>query len=307
MSYQQSPPMLPEGLLEAPEHGTGLEQTSFEFSLDQLGDEGSGYHTRNDPHPLKQYQRNTITERRGAIEVRCKAREVVHGLLGPEEDVNATLLVYDFSFNASKLGRRITSANISFKFHGMQPGASAPTIHGLAPYGHFILLPTSQEESSTVGAKVDAGGSFFGVGLNGAVKWEKTTSSTTNDATSLNGATECDEFGKEIGVNWIIHENKTTKTGIPSFLRAVILLSREDDAKFQGTFEMRVEADWKTELSRFFGAKTKDDPILFDPRQKPTSNLRKAGYDLENLSAVNLKELSDVSFHTLIEGAVKHS
>ncbi|KAI3325914.1 hypothetical protein HD806DRAFT_427961 [Xylariaceae sp. AK1471] len=293
-------------LLETPKYDGDIAQASFEFSLDQLGDEGSGYHTRNDPHPFKQYQRNIITERRGAIEVRCKAREVVHGLLEPDGD-NATLLVYDFSFNAAKIGRRITSANMSFRFHGMQPSSPAPKVDGLAPYGHFILLPTSREESSTIGAEFNAGGSFSGASVGGCMKWEKTTSGTISDATSLNGATECDDFGNEIGVNWIIHENKTTKTGIPSFLRVAILLSREDADKFQGTFEIKVEADWKTELSRFFGAKSKDDPILFDPQREPTNNLCPAGYDTEKLSVVDLKAISDITFHTVVETAVKNN
>ncbi|KAI0878158.1 hypothetical protein GGS24DRAFT_33068 [Hypoxylon argillaceum] len=283
-----------------------VEAASFEVPLSQLGNEGSGYRTRNDPDPSRQYQRTTITERRGAVEVRCKAREVVHGLIEPGED-NATLLVYDLSFNAVKIGRRITSANISFRFYGIQANASTPRIHGLAPYGHFILSPTFRQESSTIGTEVSASGGFFGANIGGALKWEKTTSGTATDATVLNGATECDDFGNEIGVNWIIHENRTTKTGIPSFLRVAILISREDDNKFQGTFEIKVETDWKTEMSRFFGARSKDDPILFDPLRNPTNNLCLAGYDLENLAAVDLKAISDISFHAVMGDVVKES
>ncbi|KAI1123724.1 hypothetical protein F5Y10DRAFT_280714 [Nemania abortiva] len=286
--------------LELPENSNaaGVEAASFEILLAQLGDEGSGYHTRNDPDPLRRYQRTTITERRGAVEMRCKAREVVHGSVEPSGD-HATLLVYDFSFNAAKIGRRITSANISFRFYGMQPTSSTPRVHELAPYGRFILLPTSREESSIIGTEVNVGGGFLGANIGGVVKWEMTTSSTTNDATILNGATECDDFGNETGVNWIIHENKTTKSGIPSFLRVAILLSREDNKGFLGSFEAKLEADWKTEMSRFFGTTSRDDPILFDPQQKPTKNLCPAGYDLGNLAAVDLKAISDISFHAV--------
>ncbi|KAJ8131803.1 hypothetical protein O1611_g1821 [Lasiodiplodia mahajangana] len=291
-------PTLPISALQLPDDldAPGLEAASFAISLARIGDEGSGYHTRNDPNPSRQYQRITITERRGAVEIRCKAREVVHGFLAPGRD-NATLLVYDFSFNAAKTGRRIISANISFRFSSMRPNSPIPKVHGLAPFGHFIILPTSREESSTIGAEVNTSGGFFGASIGGVVKWEKTTSGTTCDATTLNGATECDDFGNEIGVNWIIHENKTTKTGIPSFLRVAFLLSREDNEEFQGYFEAKLETDWKTEMSRFFGAKSRDDPILFDPQRDPTNNLCPAGYDLENLAEVDLKSISDISFH----------
>ncbi|KAI0850333.1 hypothetical protein F5Y00DRAFT_233114 [Daldinia vernicosa] len=281
-----------------------MDDASFNIYLDEVGDEGSGYHIRNDPNPSRRYQRETVTEQRGAVAIRCKSREVIHGFLDPDSNEFATLLVYDFSFNAVKPGRRITAATIALNFSNSAQGEAPPRIQNLFPFGHFVMLPTTRQESTARSGEINAGIQFGGE-LGGALKWEKTTSFDANDATILNGSTECDDFGNEIGASWVLHENRSTKTGIPSFLRTAILLRREDDDKFQCTAEIHVKADWKTELENFFGSRSSDDPILFDPEKKPTNNLNKAGYPLENLASVDLKKLSDVTFHHLLEDVIK--
>ncbi|KAI1659490.1 hypothetical protein F4813DRAFT_353126 [Daldinia decipiens] len=281
-----------------------MDDASFDIYLDEVGDEGSGYHFRNDPNPSRRYQRETVTERRGAVAIRCKSREVVHGFLDPDSNEFATLLVYDFSFNAVKPGRRITAATISLNFGSSVQEEVAPRIHSLSPFGHFLMLPTIQQESTTRSNEINAGIQFGGE-LGGALKWEKVISRDTSDATTLNGSTACDDFGNEIGVSWILHENRSTKTGIPSFLRTAILLKREDNNEFQCTAEIHVEADWKTELENLFGSRSSDDPILFDPEKKPTNNLNKDGYPVENLASVDLRKLSDVVFHHLLDDVVK--
>lgn len=66
-----------------------LGDTSFNVILDELGQEG-GYHTSNDLRAP--FQRETVTERRGSVDIRCKSREIIHGKLGPSPTTSRAYL-----------------------------------------------------------------------------------------------------------------------------------------------------------------------------------------------------------------------
>ncbi|KAK7409058.1 hypothetical protein QQX98_008762 [Neonectria punicea] len=273
-----------------------LEDASVSIGLNKTGEPGSGYHTRNDPsQPL---QRPTVTERRGVIEVRCKSREIVHGVLSAETEENATLLVYDLHLDTTRRSRRIVSATLEFEFGSLVPSTPAPQVHAIAPAGRVSLLTSTQEESLTRGAELNAGVRESSIKAGGTVKWEKTVSRTTSDDARVTGHIFSDDYGKGVGVTWVLHENKSIKSGVPSFLRCAVLLNRGyDDAKFQCVVKIKAEADWKSEMGRLFGQTPPDDPILFDPSLSPTNKLNKAGYDTENLGAVELDDFIDITFH----------
>ncbi|KAL7824068.1 hypothetical protein V8C26DRAFT_384766 [Trichoderma gracile] len=270
-----------------------LEETSISIGLDKTGERGSGYHTRNDPS--NKYQRQTVTERRGIIEVRCKSRDVIHGVLSEETGENATLLVYDFYLDTTRRSRRIVSASLEFEFGSSVAGVPAPQVQAIAPAGRITLLHSTQEESVTQGAEVNAGVGEFGANAGGKISWEKTVSRTTSDDARVTGHIFSDDYGKGVGASWTIHENPAIKSGTPSFLRCAILLNRGfDDNQFQCKVRIKVEADWKSEMGRLFGSTPADDPILFDPGMPPTNKLRK--YDTENLGAIDLDEFVDIVF-----------
>ncbi|KAF2874323.1 hypothetical protein BDV95DRAFT_616844 [Massariosphaeria phaeospora] len=65
-------------------------------------------------------------------------------------------------------------------------------------------------------------------------------------------------------VTWRLEENGDKKNGIPTFLRAAVLLRRIDDVPFSLTVEVRTQVDFLTKLEMLFG-KEKPDPI--DPVQ----------------------------------------
>ncbi|KAK5988122.1 hypothetical protein PT974_12262 [Cladobotryum mycophilum] len=270
-----------------------LEDTSVSIGLNKTGERGSGYHTRNDP--TAPYQRQTVTERRGLIEVRCKSRDVIHGVLSEDGDELATLLIYDFYLDTTRRSRRIVSASLEFEFGSTVPGTPAPQVHAISPAGRVTLLPTTQDESIVRGTELNAGAEQFGANLGGTVKWEKTVNRTTNDDARVTGHIFSDDYGKGIGASWVLHENPSIKSGTPSFLRCAILLNRGfDENKFQCRVKIKVEADWKSEMGRLFGSTPADDPILFDPELPPTNKLQK--YDTENLVATNLDDVSDIIF-----------
>ncbi|PTB69718.1 hypothetical protein BBK36DRAFT_1111428 [Trichoderma citrinoviride] len=281
-----------EELVDA-DYDSDLEDTSISIGLNKTGERGSGYHTRNDP--TNKYQRQTVTERRGIIEVRCKSRDVIHGILSEETGQNATLLVYDFYLDTTRKSRRIVSASLEFEFGSSVPGAPAPQVQAIAPAGRITLLQSTQEESVKRAVDVNAGVSEFGANAGGTVSWEKTVSRTTSDDARVTGHIFSDDYGKGVGASWTIHENSTIKSGTPSFLRCAILLNRGfDDNQFQCKVRIRVEADWKSEMGRLFGSTPPDDPVLFDPDMPPTNKLRK--YDTENLGSIDLDEFVDIVF-----------
>ncbi|SPO04698.1 uncharacterized protein DNG_07383 [Cephalotrichum gorgonifer] len=274
-----------------------LDYASVKVGLDKTGERGSGYHTRNDPSAP--YQRPTVTERRGIIEVRCKSREIVHGFLSADgEEKSATLLVYDLHLDTTRRSRRIISASLDFEFASSEPGGRAPEVHSIAPAGRVTLLPSTQDESTTSGGGLEAGAGPMGVNIGGSVKWEKTVTRTTGDDARVGGYIFSDDYGRGVGASWDLYENKSVKSGVPSFLRCAILLDRGDDA--EGEFECRVrikaEADWKTEMGRLFGSTPGDDPLLFDPTLPPTNKLRKEGYDVDNLGSLDLDDFVDIVF-----------
>ncbi|KAK0645717.1 hypothetical protein B0T16DRAFT_457714 [Cercophora newfieldiana] len=268
-----------------------LADASVTIGLGKTGDE-SGYHTRNDP--ASPFQRQTAIDQRGLIEVKCQSCEIIHGVLSPDADEWATLLVYQINLDTTKRSRRILSSTVKFEFSSSTPGGRAPRIHEFAPSGRTALLPTTRDQMLVRG--VEAGVDSGAMGLANAgvsLKWEKTSSQTTSDEARVSGSTLSDDFGRNVGACWALSENGSIKSGVPSQLRCAMLLARDDAGPFQCKITIAVEADWKSALFRLFGTTPTDDPVLFDPRIKPTNRLCK-DYDLDNLAAVNLEELAEV-------------
>ncbi|CAG8956332.1 hypothetical protein HYFRA_00003712 [Hymenoscyphus fraxineus] len=272
----------------------------FDLTLERGGEKG-GFHIYNLPDA--KYQRPNISEQRGPVDIRCKSREVIHGSWGDSSSF-ATLLVYDFHFNAQRF-RRIASANITFDFSSSQSNAPPPEVAAISPHGRYALLESSQEESYTNTKEVKADGGQFGVNLGASSSWSKSVNRASTDNISLVGDTGWDMHGREISVNFTLIENSQVSKGIPSFLRVAILLRRKQNNHFQCNFKIKIEADWKTEIKKFFASKgTQDDPILFDLELPPTNKLR-SDYDLENLGSIVIDDIFDTTFHKTFDRAIK--
>ncbi|KAK4446306.1 hypothetical protein QBC34DRAFT_411877 [Podospora aff. communis PSN243] len=284
-----------DGELEDWEAEEELADASITIGLGKTGERGSGYHVRNDPaQPL---QRQTVVEQRGLIEARCQSLEIVHGVLSPESNEWATLLVYQINLDTTKRSRRIVSATVSFEFSSSTPRARAPRIHEFSPSRRIALLATTQDQTVTRGleAGVDSSAAtIVGAGL--SAKWVKSVSKTVTDEARVTGSTLSDGFGRNVGASWVLSENKSIKSGVPSQLRCAMLLARDDNGPFQCKVTINAEADWKSKLTNLFGTSPTDDPVLFDPTIKPTNRLRKTGYNLDNLGEIDLEELSEIRF-----------
>ncbi|KAI6080725.1 hypothetical protein F4821DRAFT_48906 [Hypoxylon rubiginosum] len=263
----------------------------FELGLSEGGDDGSDFRTLNDPAaPL---QRHNITERKGAIDIRCMSADVVHGYMKAGEDP-ATLIVYEFQFDTRKKARRIATVDIAFTFGSH--GGKEPEVVRVSPQGRSTLVPTTQTETITSGGSANAGANVFGADLGGDLMWEKAISRETNDATTIVGSVDLvgRNFGASNAASWTLMENKTVKTGVPAHLRTAILLSRQNEDEFFSTFKIIAEVDLVSRFTQLFGSTPKDDPILYDPALSPTNKLR--NYDVANLGSIDLWELTIVSF-----------
>ncbi len=176
-------------------------------------DEDSTFRTQNDPS--KPLQRNNIVERKGAVDVRCTAADVIHGTLMPDGEP-ATLLVYDFYFDPRKKARRIAEAHMSFIFSATGgAGTPNPEVLKISPKGRMTLVPTTAKETTIKGGDVNAGGGALGVTLGGSVKWEKSVEQETQDATMVVGTIDLvgRNFGASNAASWSLLENKSVETG----------------------------------------------------------------------------------------------
>lgn len=280
------------------------DDVSFGFCLETSGLPG-GFHTSNDPS--SRFQRTTVTARRGAVDIQCKAQVVIHGRLSPDTDDFATLLVYDFYLNRTKRFRRLASVKVDFEFSSSVSRSNGPEVHAMAPERSWSLLETSQQEHLERATEVSLSGGVSGANLGGTQKWSRAIDRTTSDFTMLRGMTTCDNFGNETGAEWVMLENgmAVPKKGVPTFLRTAIILRRKTNDYFECAVNIDVEADWKTKATRFFAVKSreKDEPVLYDPALPPINKLKgfQDKFDVANLGSVNIDEIFDVSFYTTFE------
>lgn len=290
---------------EQPDDEIFEQEMVIDIPLNLTGDGGSTYRTKNDPQ--NPWQRTNVTERKGAVDLRCTCLDIIHGDFEPDNDDAATLIVLEFNFDARKVARRIKFVKTTFQFSSFNPRDPEPEVFKISPVGNLVLVPTKQmeERRATTGGNL-AAAPFPGVeaGLN--ISLEKNVSLETTDATRVVGSIDLRgrDYGKKNSVSWSLMENDTTKTGVPTLLRSAILLKRQHDEKFQCTCKIDAEMDFMSSIQQVVGSRPRDDPIFFDPTLDPTNNLQT--YDTSALGSIDLSEISVLTFMTVQEGAVKH-
>ncbi|KAJ5950664.1 uncharacterized protein N7479_009077 [Penicillium vulpinum] len=278
--------------------------SSFGIHLEEEGGE-SGYHTRN---PLENpEQRSTLTSYEGSVDVRGNALETIHGQLGADSTKFASLVVYEFRFTGIKWKSRIRQVRISVKFRSSTLGARGPRIHSFSPHGTYGLLPVDQDYSDSRESEVNAQVGQTCTNLGGSLKWTTAKSYTSTNYTQIKGVFRTDEYGYDYGVTWILNENPTTKTGVPTWFRAAIILEREDEDKFEADVEVATEVDNRTWKERLRGVKDPtNEPVLYNPQIKPTNKLR-PGYDISQLGDIKPVEFFDASLQTVLGDTGKKS
>lgn len=282
------------------------------------GPDNSAYRTRNDPR--QPYQRPTVTARDGVVGAQCRMVNVVHGRLGhlegyeDDEDAKATLIILDFTFDNRKNARRIKSVQTTFHFQAKDGEETDPAVVRIDPDGRFELVETSHPVDTTTKFGLEIGAPpIAGFQAGTQVGWERSTSKVKQDSTLLVGwkhlhGSERD-FGEENAASWTMLENSTEKTGVPTSMRASVLLKRDNDLPFQCLFSLKLEVDMKSAFEiavrSVFGQKLIDDPILFDPSRKPTKRQLEM-FDINSLASPSLEARSDVVFKNVLDRTVRH-
>lgn len=287
--------------------GRGDEDTGL-ISLEIFeagGEEGSDFHVFN--AAPDQYHRAEVLQRTGAIDITCNLDKVVHGVMSDEGDRYATLLVMEWSFQA-KGTRRISEATIELRFQASsREGIVEVGKISFAGPGSYSLMPTTQEDTVVRGGEATVGvEQIAALSLTG--KWEKTIAKTTSDAITLSGGKHViDNRSPNRIATWTLTENKSQPAGIPSSLKVAVLVSRDDRARFFCTLDFTCKTDFRTATAGLFRKIPKTDPIIFqpDPQQKGTRPNKKVSYGDEELELVDLEDLGDVTFRTILTNVQK--
>lgn len=266
-------------------------------------EEGSGaFHIRNNPRDP--YQRSEVIQRSGhGVDIRCILVDAIHGAMSEDSDFWATLLVLQFRFDPQKRSRRVSEATIELLFDVTDTNNELPEVEAVSFDGNYSFLPSKQYETVTTGADGHIGASY-GVELNASLKWEKTVAREISDATTISGGKlVIDNLPPNRRAKWTLLENKTSNTGVPASIQVAVRIKRRDEAVFTCIPKLECKADKWTSLQSFFGRTPEDDPVLLKPDMKATNKLKR--YDTEELGSIDLQELSDVTFTTMILDAQK--
>lgn len=277
----------------------------LDISTYPVGDQAS-FHTTNDPD--NPFQRDSIVQRQGRVNVQCIHRAIVHGFFSDEINQYCSLLVFDFNFTPNGPARRIKQANVSIRFSAMDKQKSDPEVYAMFPKGSLSLDPTMEKQTLVRGGSLKLGGAP-GLEAGGKLKMQSTIEREVSSATTVRGSIDIAgrTWGKHNSVSWTMWENQSTKTGVARFMRAPVLLKRSDSSHFKATVKIEVIADTITELKSivFKADCPQDDDIWYDPNLEPSVASGFATYDADNLGLVNLDAIWDVKMDTIFKEGCK--
>lgn len=270
------------------------------------GDPNSAFRTQNVPGDKA---RKVLVDRGDALVLRAAMVSVTHGQFTANGD-GATLLIFEFNFQALKSSRRFTRGKITLIFEDASGNVkNRPEVSAIAPDGTFAINKTTSmqdvHQSFTAGIKGDVG---IGGGAELGYVWEKAQVKEVEHATFLVGVKRLfSDFGNDNGVIWSMEEDSEKKQGIPTFLRAGVLLRRRDDVPFRFTINVDTGVDIGGKIQRLLGFE-KPDPIdavelddSMDLERLGITSLDHETVDLTNMGVIDLGEHAEVLVATLLK------
>ncbi|KAI0005737.1 hypothetical protein F4779DRAFT_34441 [Xylariaceae sp. FL0662B] len=271
----------------------------FDIPLLPKGEEGSGYRTTNEQGKTA---RNTLIDGGGLIDglvLRAKLVEVTHGQFWPGGDL-ATLLVFEFDFIGMK-GRRFVAGEITITFEDVDRDPERRVqIHKIAPKGTYRINKTATEKTIKHAAHGTLKGEYMGGGGETGYAWEMEQTKSTPHWVNFTGMLRCfSGNGRDDTAIWRFEEDNRAerKEGIPSFLRAAVMLRRSEDAPFRFTIKAQTEVDFKSRIETFFGRKTPEpiDPVDLDN----STDIDELGIDSLDPQSANLDKMKtlDIDAH----------
>ncbi|KAI1825478.1 hypothetical protein F4861DRAFT_501268 [Xylaria intraflava] len=278
----------------------------IEILLFEGGDPSSGFRTKNAEGDKA---RGVLIDRGDVLALRARLASVTHGDYAPDGDA-ATLLVFEFNFLSMKQSRRFKAAKIILTFEDASGNLkNRPEVVTIAPAGKFFINKAVDVRDVKRSANVSLNGSVGGVGGSVGYVWDISQTKETDHATTLVGTKRLfADWGKDDGVIWNLEEDSFTKAGIPSFLRAAVLLRRRDDVPFRFTIQVETDVDFEGKFRRMLGLEKPKvvDPVELD-NNTDLENLgiasldpKTAGVDLENMGGMDIARNADVVLASLL-------
>lgn len=289
-----------------PDHSLFAEDLA-ELSLSTFpaGTGDGAFHTKNDP--TNPFQRDNIVERHGKVDVRCEHKDIVHGYFSDDIDDPYSLIVLEFQFSPNGLARRIREARITIRFAAMERDSADPIVTNMYPQGSIVVQPKKHKETLVKEGSLNIGGGVAGVELGGELKAGQTVEREVEDATTLRGSIDLvgRNWGPKNAVSWTLLENQSTKTGVIRKMQSAVLLKRRDMSHFKASVTIKITADTVTNISSIFTRDPEDEDVWYNPDRTPSSTDRLQTYDTNNLGAINLKSVSEITFLTVLKDATK--
>ncbi|KAI1824957.1 hypothetical protein F4861DRAFT_215998 [Xylaria intraflava] len=262
-----------------------------EFKIDLYevanADVDGQYHTRNDKGKrLPQL----LVDEGVKTQVKANLMKAIRGTLKDGGDP-ATLLIFEFYLNTFN-GNRFKKASITVTFEDAQgPSANDPEVYEFAPAGSFVLNreTDSRETSHAVDAAVNA------MGVETGYHWTMTKPTQKTHSATLKGMSRRSKtFGEAETALWVMEEDPVKRAGVPTFLRAAIVLRHDPDECGEFRFQLEIDAVESRNFP-FFG-KSKPSRMLspFDLDPKVLVAAEQGGVDTKNLGALALES------HTLV-------
>lgn len=238
---------------------------------------------------------------------------ITHGEMVGGDDL-ATLLVFEMRHVATD-GRRFKSASVIFKFEDSESKADwDPVVHDIFPEGQWALNKTERVRNVKFGGNIGLTAGIDPVSAEFGLLWEMEEEKTREFHTKLTGKQKIIRKGfdgEENVVIWKLEENEDGNNGIPTFVRAAVLLRRPYDVPFTFTVKVKADVDFVGGVRTLFGLEKKD-PI--DPVEITSGEIPKAGrasiksldpevHDLKGMDRLDLKDVADVMATTVLDGA----
>ncbi|OBT68016.1 hypothetical protein VE03_01563 [Pseudogymnoascus sp. 23342-1-I1] len=276
--------------------------------LEEPIEEGE-FRTKNSPG---EKFRPILVDRGNQLLTKVDIVGITHGKLDATGDL-ATMLIFEFRFVATG-GRRFKSASVDIKFEDSEGQLTQdPIVHAISPYGRLALNKTEKIQDVKWGANAGINAGVGPVGADAGVLWEVEEVKSREFHTKLTGVKRVMRrgfFGEENVVIWTLEENEDKGDGIPTFMRAAVLLRHPYDLPFTFTVKVKADVDFVGEVRTLFGLERKDpiDPVEIDPGMFPKAEwstvktLDPKIHDLEKMDNLILKEVAGVIVVTALDG-----
>ncbi|KAK3983986.1 hypothetical protein QBC44DRAFT_346311 [Cladorrhinum sp. PSN332] len=284
--------------------------TSIMVPLLRTGESKSGYHTLNDEEQGQVYRADLLDDGETLI-TQAKIIGIANGNYD-QGGLPATLIIFAFRFtnNAARDFQRFSKATITLKFEDAEQPSTRndPEVKDIFPKGTHHLNKSTRERDITfrpkVGIKAEIPG---GPGTETGVEWEVKEQVSDEYHASITGVKRVQRkpnAGKPNTVVWTLKENSHKRSGLPTLLRACVLLQLPSSRAFKASLEVDTDVDFLTEFRRMAGLERFDrvDPFTIIPETAREEDMEGGEeLDLKNLSSLVLEKFCGISIATTIK------